>query len=83
MVDYVQKFLDCKSVADVRDLAQTLYFQLADNKPSVLDALQKAINERNNKISGLFSNDGGPEITPIAREVVYLNAAYRVLSGQG
>ena len=82
MVDYVQQFLSCKSVADVRDTAQGLSFFLGDNKLTVLDDLKKAIDSRNSKISGLFSNDGGTEITPIAREVVYLTAAYQVLAGQ-
>lgn len=82
MVNHVEKLLSCKSVADVRDTAQSLYFTLGDNKLAVLDELQKAIDNRNGKISGLFTNDGGSEITPIAREVVYLTAAYRVLAGQ-
>lgn len=83
MVNYVEKFLSCKSVADVRDMAQSLYYVLGDNRPDVTEKIKAAMDERNSKITGLFSNNGGNEITPIAREVVYLNAAYRVLSGQG
>ena len=83
MVNYVEKFLSCKSVADVRDMAQSLYYVLGDNRSDVTEKIKAAMDERNSKITGLFSNNGGNEITQIAREVVYLNAAYRVLSGQG
>ena len=40
MVNYVEKFLSCKSVADVRDMAQSLYYVLGDNRSDVTEKMK-------------------------------------------
>ena len=39
MVNYVEKFLSCKSVADVRDMALSLYYVLGDNRSDVTEKI--------------------------------------------
>ena len=44
MVNYVEKFLSCKSVADVRDMAQSLYYVLGDNRSDVTEKIKAAMD---------------------------------------